>query len=376
MELLVTIAYIFLIRLIFFDYRLLKFTLVWKFVVFGLYIAALLTEIIMLGQYAPYSKTMFVQSYVVQMAPNFGGKVAEVFVTPNVFVKKGSPLIQMDSAPWQFRLNQAQAQLAAADTSVASLSQEVTQASALVKRTRVSIDLTRVRFEQLKKAEESHAVSKIQLEKVEQELLSLEAQLVGDNAVLEEAEIALNSEVGDKHTEVAAAVAEVDKARYNLDQTTIRAPADGYVSNLQLHAGTFVRLKTPIMTFIASDKHWIVATVRQRGVQWIRPGDKGEVALEMYPGRVFPAVVESVTWAAGAAQGVPSGRLPTQADLSPPQEFVVRMRLTDEHPDYPLRFGASGLAAIYSSKSIDALNLIRKIEIRSESFLNYLYNPF
>jgi hypothetical protein len=52
------------------------------------------------------------------------------------------------------------------------------------------------------------------------------------------------------------------------------------------------------------------------------------------------------------------------------------MRLSGEHPDQPLRFGATGLAAIYSSKSPDALNLIRKIEIRSESFLNYLYNPF
>jgi hypothetical protein len=52
------------------------------------------------------------------------------------------------------------------------------------------------------------------------------------------------------------------------------------------------------------------------------------------------------------------------------------MKLTGEYPNFPLRFGASGLAAIYSSESPAALNLIRKIEIRSESFLNYLYNPF
>ncbi|MGB5177588.1 MAG: hypothetical protein WBP44_02545, partial [Gammaproteobacteria bacterium] len=75
MELLITIAYIFLVRLIFFDYKLLKYNLFWKFVTFGLWITAALTEVIFLGQYAPYSKAMFVQSYVVQMAPEFGGLV-------------------------------------------------------------------------------------------------------------------------------------------------------------------------------------------------------------------------------------------------------------------------------------------------------------
>lgn len=132
MELLITIAYIFLVRLVFFDYKLLKFTLVWKFAVFGLYIAVVLTEAIMLGQYAPYSKTMFVQAYVVQMAPEYGGKVTDVFVTPNEFVAKGSPLYKMDPEPWQFRLDEAQAQLVAADTSVAELSHEVAVARSLL----------------------------------------------------------------------------------------------------------------------------------------------------------------------------------------------------------------------------------------------------
>jgi multidrug resistance efflux pump len=376
MELLVTIAYIFLVRLIFFDYKLLKFTLVWKFAVFGLYFAAVLTEVIMLGQYAPYSKTMFVQAYVVQMAPEYGGKVMEVFVTPNELVNKGSPLYRMDPEPWQFKLDEAQAQLAAADTSVAKLSQEVTVARAQVERTRVNIDITRIRFEQLREAEAKNAVSKLRLEQTEQDLLSLEAQLVGDNAALREAQLAMDSKVGDKPTAIAEAVATVGQAQYNLEQTTIRAPSDGYVTNLQLHPGSFVRLKAPLITFVSTDDHWIVATVRQRGVQWLKVGDEGEVALEMYPGQVFPAVVESIAWAAGAAQGVPSGKLPTHRDMHPPEEFVVRMRLSGEHPDQPLRFGATGLAAIYSSKSPDALNLIRKIEIRSESFLNYLYNPF
>ena len=96
MELLISIAYFTLVWLIFINYKLLRFSLLWKFVVFGIWIGALLTEVLALGQFAPYSKSAFVQTYVVQMAPQWGGLVKEVYVKPNVPIKKGDPLFQMD----------------------------------------------------------------------------------------------------------------------------------------------------------------------------------------------------------------------------------------------------------------------------------------
>ena len=134
MELLITIAYVFLVRLIFFDYKLIKYTLFWKFVTFGIWVAAALTEIIFLGQYTPYSKEMFVQSYVVQMAPEYGGLVKEVNVTANQPVKKGDILFQMDPEPLQYRVDRLQAQLAAADAGVAELDQQLVESQANVKR--------------------------------------------------------------------------------------------------------------------------------------------------------------------------------------------------------------------------------------------------
>ena len=83
MEILVTLGYYFLVRLIFIDYKLIPFNLAWKFVVFGIYGAAVLTEIIALGQFTPYSKVMFVSRPVVKMAPEFGGIVKSVDAKPN-----------------------------------------------------------------------------------------------------------------------------------------------------------------------------------------------------------------------------------------------------------------------------------------------------
>jgi hypothetical protein len=101
-----------------------------------------------------------------------------------------------------------------------------------------------------------------------------------------------------------------------------------------------------------------------------------EVALEMYPGKVFPAVVEDVIWASGKAQLVAGGKLPTQQQMGAlPESFAVKIKFKGDNPDHPLRFGSSGLAAIYSGKC-DACKFLRQLEIRSESGLNYVYNPF
>ncbi len=376
MELLITIAYIFLIRLIFFDFKLLRYNMFWKFVTFGLWVAAAMTEVVFLGQYAPYSKEMFVQSYVAHMAPEFGGLLKEVYVSPNQQVKKGDPLFQMDPEPWQDRVEGLQARLSAADTDVAEYAQQVAAAKANVARVEANLEVTRVKYRQFSAAAERSAVSKLRVEEVEKDIGVLEAELEGARAAQRAAEIALESNVGDQHTVVAEVLADLAQAQYNLEHTTIRAPSDGFVANLQIYPGTFVRLKQPVMAFVNTEQHWLVATIPQRGVQHLKAGDKAEVAFEMYPGKVFDAVVESVVWATGESQGIPGGVLPHVGQVRGSLLYVVRLRMAAEDPDYPVRFGASGLVAMYASNAADFLKVLRQIEIQSESFLHYIYNPF
>lgn len=376
MELLITIAYAFFVRLIFFDYRLLPFNLFWKFVVFGIWIGAALTEILALGQFAPYSKSAFVQTYVVQMAPEWGGMIDEVLVEPNVPIKKGDPLFRMDPTEKQHDVDLYTAQLAAADTQVAELAQQLAEAKARVRKITADLEVQKVMFAQMSDAASGGAASKYRLESVRKQVQSLEAELLATEAARDAAQLALDSKVEGEPTAVAEVLARLNQARYELANTTVRAPTDGYVSNLQLHPGTYVRLKTPVMTFISSEEHWIVAKTLQNGVQRLAPGDKAEVAFAMYPGKVFDAEVVSVVWANGNAQGVPSGMLPPEQQVHPGMEFFVRLRMTHPDPNYPLRFGARAIVAIYTKDCADFLKLLRQIEIQSESFLNYLFNPF
>jgi multidrug resistance efflux pump len=318
MEILVTIAYVFLVRLVFFDYKLLRFTLAWKFAVFGLYAAAALTEIILLGQYDPYSKELVAESYVVQMAPEFGGIVQEVHAEENAPVKRGSPLFSMDPAQWQSRLEESQA----------------------------LYDLAKDEFDRVRRA--------------------------GAGAVSQE-------EIVASRDRMEQARGKVEQAQYNVDHTTIVAPSDGYAVNVQLRPGAFIRIKQPVLSFVSTEDEYLLAAVNQKAARFVEPGDQAEVAFNLYPGKVFPAVVENIVWARGRAQLTASGELPVATTLpgvGSRDLFAVRLRLKEPDPKYPVRFGAIGLAAIYTGEGADVFRLLRQLEIRSESWLNYLYNPF
>jgi multidrug resistance efflux pump len=316
MELLITIAYIVLIRLVFFDWKLLKFNAAWGIVFAAIWCGAALTEIVMLGQYTPYTKQMFVSSYVLPIAPEFGGIVTEVYVEANKPIKKGDPLFQMDPVPWQERAAELKPQ----------------------------VDLAQRHYKDALALVRADVAREVSLERRRDELAQLEA--------------------------------EFEQAQYNLEQTTLRAPEDGYVIDLQLRPGVFIRLKQPVMTFVSTEGLYAVGIIRQRGSQWVSEGDPAEIALEMYPGQVFRAKVVSIIWGSGEVQFLPSGKLPRLEGLRASEEFAVRLELEEPVPDRPLRLGASGIAAIYTSRAADAFIVLRRLELQSESFLNYLYNPF
>jgi RND family efflux transporter MFP subunit len=264
MEILVTVAYFCLVWLIFYRFRILRFNLFWKFVVFGLYVAAALTEVILLGQTTPYSRELVVERVVIKLAPQFGGLVSEVHVKPNEPITKGTPIFSMDAGPWRERLKRTQGELASAAQERKSVEAELAEAERKLK------DAVKLVPKQLMAAQQLD----IRRDRVD----GLRAKVAG---------------VAKKEESLQAQVAE---ASYNLDHATVVAPADGYLVNLMLRPGAFIRLKEPVATFVSTEEIFLVASVDQRATQWIRRGDLAHFALSMYPGRLFKARVDAVAW--------------------------------------------------------------------------------
>jgi len=344
MELLVTTAYFCFVWLVFFRFHLLRFNLFWSFVVFGLYAAAAMTEIVVLGQTTPYSKELVVERYVIQLAPEFGGLVTEVHAKPNMPVAKGAPIFSMDTAPWQNKLTEATGELDSATQEQNSVEAELAEAKRKLQDAVKLVPQGNMAAEQLP----------IRQDRVE----GLKAQVAGIKS------------------KRATLQAEVNEAKYNLEHSTIVAPTDGYLVDLVLRPGSFIRLKQPVANFVSTEDVFLIASVDQRSVQWIRSGDKAHFALSMYPGRIFQAKVDSVAWATGRGQLTATGRLPSEQQLGTSKTFFVKLDPEGDFSQTPLEFGASGLAAIFTSKAIDLVRVLRMIEIQSESLLNYVFNPF
>ena len=176
--------------------------------------------------------------------------------------------------------------------------------------------------------------------------------------------------------------AEVDKlkgqllgAKYNLDQTVVLAPSDGYVTNVGLLKGARVANLplSPVMAFISTTETVVGVEVQQIYTRYIEPGQEVEVTFKFLPGQVFTGKVVAVLEATSTGQVLTSGTAvaPRQVTAAP---FVVRVKLDDARLAASLPAGTAGNAAIYTAH-IKPAHIIRKVILRQIAILNYV-NPF
>ena len=98
--------------------------------------------------------------------------------------------------------------------------------------------------------------------------------------------------VGSATAQIAQTQTQLDTANYELEQTTVIAPSDGYVVNLQLREGMMVgAVSGPVLSFVMENsddnRGVVVATFHQKNYLRIKEGQYAEVALNNYPGEIF-----------------------------------------------------------------------------------------
>ena len=246
------------------------------------------------------------------------------------------------------------AKKAAVETTLASRSQAESTISALEAQVAAS------------KAAEQETVSR---------QAGLRAQLLQAEAQERTAQLALAPEIDGRHASIANIEAQLATARYNLDATTVRAPADGFVTNVALQPGARAAAvpTLPSMSFIDTSRTVIGMQIYQSFARLCVLGPDAEIAFKFRPGEVAKARVEYVLQAVSTGQVAPGGS--AQAPQQPaPGVLFVRLELEDEELARRLPTGAVGQATIYTD-SLGAIQIIRKVELRMTSYLDTI-NPF
>ena len=365
--------------LVFFKLKLLRLTPGWT-IVFAFFVVHLfLVFLIGLRFITPNSGNATVVQHTIQLIPRLPEPtlVTAVLVEENVPVKKDQPLFQFDRRPYEYKVEQIEAQLAEAQQNVLILKADVEVARQKVTRAKVELDFEQYQKQMFEKLVQEQAVRREQIVQTDARVNSAQATSDEAAAELERARLRYTSDIGGVNTTVANLEAQLRQARYYLDNTTLAAPEDGRIINLQVRPGMVSGIYRigGIAAFIAEAERYVLATFYQENLKYVRKGQPVEVSFDLYPGQIFAGKVEDIWSGNGAGQYLPSDEIPKFQPPAPnvPQgQYAVKIVLDD--PD-PLKFpiGAQGIAAIYTSGEHGAWAALRKISIRAHSWFNWLY---
>src|SRR4029077_1444610 len=251
---------------------------------------------IVMERLTPSSSQAVVQAYVVRMAPEVAGRVIGVDILDNARVDAEQVLFRIDPRPFEFAVAEAQAQvekigqtLGASTAAVDSAQARVVEAGAKFENTQAQtergLELVRRGVYPIAKADTARSLQE-----------SARAVLTASQADLAKAREELGPKGAD-NPQLKAALATLERARLNLLYTTVKAPADGLVSNLQLATGQFIGAGQAALTFIDLSTVWVSADFKENSLEYMSTSDRAELVLPWLPGAVFKAHVESIGWA-------------------------------------------------------------------------------
>jgi RND family efflux transporter MFP subunit len=219
---------------------------------------------------------------IVEIAPQVSGRVDKVLIERNVVVEAGAPLFTIDPTLYQSRVDALLAQLS----------------------------LSKLRLQQYEQLAATNAASRARVQQAQAEAAQLEAQLTG--------------------------------ARFDLANTTVRAPSKGMAARVFLKEGYQVSPSRTVLTFMGASEGFVGGLFQQSALQNIKLGDRATISFPALPGRVFESEVVIIPSAIGDTQLMVSGQLPNVSQMQTARVYPVYVKIPE---DFPANLFKVGLAA-------------------------------
>jgi len=296
----------------------------------------------------PFESTdnAFIEGYVIPMASQVPGRVAELLVRDNQAVKEGEVLLKIDPRDYEASLAQARADLGAARSRREQAKAQVKASQAKVAQALATVAAgeaeNRRAADDLKRYEsvESRAVSKSAIDLAQSQARAASANLEAarSQAKAAEAEVAL-SEAGVETASatVQQAEARLRQAELNLSYTQVIAPEDGRVTRRVVEKGAYIQPGQALMAIVPR-RYWVIANFKEVQLTHMRVGQPVEVEVDAYPGRTFKGHIESMQSGAGARFSLFPPENATGNYIKVVQRVPVKI-LLDDLPESELALG-------------------------------------
>jgi len=322
----------------------------------------------------PFSSNARIYFATTPILPDVKGRVIDVPVEANASLKEGDILFSIDPTPYQYVVDQKKALLAEAEQSVKQLKSAYDQALANVEKVKVQVKLAEEDFGRQEYLFEKKVIAQATLDISTRNVDAAKQALAASEAAAEGARLAYASEISGVNTTVARLQAELGEAQYDLDNTVVRAPGPGYVTQMALRPGMYVvpAPLRPVMVFVHKADEVLAAGFQQNALQRVRPGDEAEVAFDAIPGRVFKAKVRNVLDAIALGQLQATGTLQDMGAAIPGGRAVATIDIEEDTSGYNIPGGAAAQVAVYTPYA-HHFALIRRILLRMRSWENFVF---
>jgi multidrug resistance efflux pump len=346
----IVVLYLLLLWLLFSKLKLVRLGWV-SGIIAGLIGALILAVFLGLLNYLAPSGRLTVAGRVVEVIPNVAGQVIAIPVKPNVPVKAGDVLFQIDPAPYRFKVTQGEAALAASKQQAQQLKANYEQASATVDGLVTQLAYNTKRLSDMQTLARNQAATEFREQDSQVQQETVAAQLQAAKAAQLSAKLALDSEINGVNTSVIQNQAGLENARWELEQTTIRAPSDGYVTVMALTVGDRALPARAALSFVVSNEIVLIGMFAQNGFETIKPGAQVQMVFDDRPGRIYEATITEIPRGVGQGQVAVSGTLARTTAIGGASTFPAQIAIPAALERDTLRLGMSGTATAYSEKA-------------------------
>lgn len=225
--------------------------------------------------YSPWTRDGRVRADVVKVAPDVAGLVSEVRVGDNQFVHKGDVLLAIDPSRYRLALAQARANLQAAGASVHAAEANIAAASAAVAARKTDYAMYRAQAKRRMQVPAGSVVSSETRDNAIATAEAAEAAWHQSEAALKQAQAAHDQALSAQ----AQAQVAMQTAELNLERTQVRAPVDGYATNVQVRVGDFANAGAQQLALVDSRSYYIYGYFEETKLPQLRVGDPVDVRL-------------------------------------------------------------------------------------------------
>lgn len=299
----------------------------------------------------PRTDDAYVHANTAALAAHVSGQIVRLLITDNQRVKKGDLLFVVDPRPYKLALDTATTKLHLTEIEIKTLQDTINSAAAQLTERRIEAANARQYLDRIVPLRDHDFVTDNDVVEARNKLKAAQAAVVSASSELRKAQDALGM-LGDVNQRLQAAQEAIEDAQLNSDYCFVRAPFDGYVTNLNISEGQYANAGQPVLTLV-DDRNWyVLAYFREDLLDRIQPGMPAEVSLLSYPGKRFQGKVEGIGWGLFQQNGATVNGLPNVEEtlnwVRLNQRFPVRILLKGRDATHPFRIGQTAVVTIKS----------------------------